>query len=208
MNPCFFAGVLCGLLLLHPVYAGNTLPQLMQQIRSKEMVRIPYEEVRHLDLIDQPWRGSGFMYSMPPDTMILEQVQPEQILMGIRGDSLYYFDSGRGLRHQTILDEGNPLNLNLTVFKALINADLDLLSRLYEVDFSIQTIGWLITLKDINAPNSGFRIEISGELNKPLAAIKIHQIDGDFTEFKLKQKQTGAKISALLNGLYNELVGD
>jgi hypothetical protein len=140
--------------------------------------------------------------------MILEQVQPEQILMGLRGDSLYYFDPAKDIRHQTFLDEGNPLSLNLVVFKALINADLDLLSRLYEIDFSIHKIGWLITLKDINAPESGFRIDISGKLDKPADAIRVRQVDGDLTEFELKQKETGAKISAQLNRLFNELVGD
>ncbi|WP_341326817.1 hypothetical protein [Methylotuvimicrobium sp. KM2] len=56
-------------------HAVDTEWEVMQRMQSDTAVRIAYQETRILELIDQPWQGSGYLYSMAPDLMIKEQLQ-------------------------------------------------------------------------------------------------------------------------------------
>ena len=185
----------------------DTLQGLMQSMQSDTAVRIAYQETRKLELLDQPWRGSGYMYSVPPDLMIKEQLQPERILMGVKGDLTYYFDPVNKVRRQSEMDMSSPLSLNLAVFKALINADEALLYRLYRVDFSAQKQGWVMTLKPKQSSESGFSIVISGPSGQQADRIEVTQPDGDFSVFSLRRDAAGKPIEAEVHRLYNELLG-
>ena len=190
-------------------YAEDTLSALMQRMKSDKAVRIAYRETRTLELMEQPWRGSGYMYSLPPDIMIKEQLQPERVLMGVKGNQMLYFDSANDVRHQGEMDQDNPLSLNIAIFKALINADEALLHRLYRVEFSTQTKkGWVMTLKPKQDGEAGFSIVISGLAQKQADTIKVRQADGDFSEFSMQQAATGDEIESTVNRLYRELLGE
>ena len=119
-NFCFLLSVT---FFVNVSYAKDSLTTVMQRMESETAVKIAYQETRVLELMDQPWKGSGFMYSMPPDLMIREQLQPQRLLMAVKGDKMLYYDPGSDVRHQGDMDEDNPLSLNIAVFKALINAD-------------------------------------------------------------------------------------
>ena len=201
-------------LMLIPFLAGNishaddSLSALMQRMKSNTAVRIAYQETRTLELMAQPWQGSGYMYSLPPGIMIKEQLKPERLLMGIHDDKIFYYDPMNDVRHQGDMDEDNPQSLNIAVFKALINADETSLRRLYQVEFFSKAQGWIMTLKPKRDSESGFSIVISGLPQQPADTIKVRQADGDLSEFSLQKGVIGEEIKITASRLYRELLGE
>lgn len=203
------------LLLLLPVllpanaaHAVDTEWKVMQRMQSDTAVRIAYRETRTLELIDQPWQGSGYLYSLAPDLMIKEQLQPERVLMGIKGDRMLYFDPVNNLRHRGELDAANPLSLHIAFFNALVNADVALLHRVYRVDFDAREQDWLMTLKPRRGDRSGLTVVITGPSGQQAERIEIRQADGDFSEFLLRKDAEGEAIETEVNRLYKELQGN
>ncbi len=201
-------------LMLIPFLGGNisraddSLSALMQRMKSDTAVRIAYQETRRLELLEQPWQGSGYMYSLPPDIMIKEQLKPERLLMGIQGDKMFYFEPVNDVRHQGEIEEDNPLSLNIAVFKALINADEATLQKMYRIEFSSDKQGWVMTLKPKRDSESGFSIVISGLPQQQANTIKVRQADGDLSEFSLRKDAEGEEIKSRVNQLYRELLGE
>lgn len=189
-------------------FSEDSVSALMQQLQSDEAIKMAYQEIRTLELIDRPWHGSGFMYSIAPDLMIREQLKPQRLLMGIKGNKMFYFDPENKIRHQGELNEDNPLSLNIAVFKALITTDEALLNRLYIIDFSEQAERWLMTLKSKQESESGFNIVVSGLKGGMADTIITEQADGDLSEFLLQPIATGTDVRKRVGMLYKELVGE
>lgn len=188
-------------------HAEDTLPSSMQRMKSDEAVRIAYREIRTLELMDRPWQGAGYMYSLPPDLMIKEQLQPERLLMGVKGDRMFYFDPANDVRRQGDMAPDNPVSQNIAVFKALINADEALLHRWYRVEFASKPRRWVMTLKPKQHSDSAFSIEIAGLPGQQADSIKISQ-DHDISEFSLRKDASGDEVEAVVKQLYRELSGD
>jgi len=190
------------------VFAENPLSALMQSMKSDTAVRMAYQETRTLELMEKPWKGSGYLYSLPPDLMVKEQVQPERVLMAIKGDKMFYFEPANKVRHQGEISEDNPLSLNVGVFKALINADEALLHRLYQVEFHARTRDWAMILTPKQDTRSGFSILISGLAQHQPDTIKVRQSDGDLSEFSMQKEAAGTEVKAAVERLYHELLGE
>jgi len=202
------AGLILYILISQISYAEDSLSKVMQSMQADNTVKIAYQEIRHLELMDQPWYGSGYLYALPPDLMIKEQIEPRRLLMGVQADTLYYFDPENNVRHQAEMDMDNPLSLNISIFKALIHADADLLKRLYRLEFSHYPERWLMNLQPKQKTQSDFTVAVSGRLEQGVDMIKIQQADGDITEFLLQKQTTDSDIEKKLNQLYLELQGE
>ena len=189
-------------------YAEDSVAQLMQRMKTDTAVKIAYQETRTLELMDQPWQGSGYMYSIPPDLMIREQLQPQHLLMAVDGNKMFYFDPENDVRHQAEMDQDNPLSLNMAVFKALINADEALLNTVYLVEFTSKPQRWLMNLKPKQDCESGFNITVSGAVDQQADSIKIQQADGDLSEFVLQKVVAGDELETTVKQLYQTLVGE
>lgn len=187
--------------------AEDSVAALMQRMQSEVAVSIAYQETRTLEMLDQPWRGSGYMYSLPSGLMIKEQLQPERVLMAIDGDKLFYFDPGNDVRHQGEMDPDDALSLNIAVFKALMNADEQLLHSMYQVEFSAQVEQWVMTLKAKNDPESPFAIEIFGLPGQQVSRVRVMQADGDSSDVSLQKNAEGDEVKAKIDALYQELLG-
>jgi hypothetical protein len=204
----FFGLILLSLLTAPNSRADDTLSEVVRRMQSDKAVRIAYRENRTLELMDQPWQGSGYLYSLPPDLMLKEQLQPERVLMAVKGEQMFYYDPADDVRHQGEMNEDNPLSLNIGVFRALINADEGLLHRLYEVAFSSTERDWAIKLKPKQDSESDFSIVISGLAQQQADTITVRQPDGDLSEFSLRPDTQGDEIEAIVNRLYRELLGE
>jgi len=195
-------------LVSHNVNAEDSLTTLMQKMQSDTAIKTVYQEIRTLELMDKPWHGSGYMYSIAPDLMIREQLKPQRLLMGIKGEKMFYFDPDKHLHHQGEMNEENPLSLNIAVFKALINADEALLKRMYLIEFSSKPERWLMTLKSKQDSDSGFSIVVSGLSGQAADTIITRQADGDLSEFMLQQHSIGEGVQQTASHLYKELTGE
>ncbi len=190
------------------VWAEDSLTALMQRMKSDTAVKIAYQEIRTLELMDQPWTGSGYMYALAPDLMIREQLKPQRLLMGVKGDRLFYFDPENGMHHQMEMDISNPLSMNIAMFKALINADQAMLTRLYSIQFENKSQRWLMTLKSRQNPEQGLTIMVSGLPGQQADTIVTQQPDGDLSEFLMAKKADGEEVNMTVQRLYQEMVGE
>lgn len=188
--------------------AEDSLTKLMQRMRTGQTNRMAYQETRKLVLMDQPWHGSGFLYSLPPDLLIKEQLLPERLLMGIKGEQMYYFDPANQTRHQSEMTDDNPISLNIGVFRALINADEILLHRLYRTQFSNAGNRWRLSLTPWQNLDAGIDIVISGLNGQQPDSIKITEAEGDISDYSLQPDTTANTVDAEANRLYRELIGD
>jgi hypothetical protein len=196
----------CALFLtaMGSAYAEDSLLGLMQKLKSEPTPRVAYQETRHLKLMTEPWHGSGYLYSLPPELMIREQLKPERLLMGVKGNKSFYFDPKNNERHQGDLGGDNGLNVPLTVFKALVNADEALLRSLYQIDFTSMQQGWSMDLKPKQKAGTVSKIIVSGLASQQANKIYILHEDGDTSEFNLQKASGGGNISQL----YKELLGE
>lgn len=190
------------------VLAEDSVASLLQLMKSDSAVKTAYHETRTLELFDQPWQGSGYMYSLAPDLMIREQILPQRLLMGIKGNQMFYFDPENNIRHQGEMTEDNPLSLNIAVFKAFINADETLLRRMYLIELKSTEYRWVMTLKAKQQSQTDFSIVVSGLPNQQIDTLIIQQADGDLSEFMLKNESFQSKhLTQTVTRLYHELVG-
>ncbi len=190
------------------IRAEDSLESLMQRMKTESAVKIAYQEIRTLELMDKPWTGSGFMYALAPDLMLREQVTPQRLLMGIKGEQLFYFDPDKGVRHQMQMDLSNPLTLNIAVFKALMNADQDLLARLYQVRFENKSQRWLMTLTAKQDDENSLTIMVSGLPGQQADTIVSRQADGDLSEFMLQKPLEEGELERKIQQLYQEMAGE
>ena len=202
----FAAFIFC--LNITTAQAEATLSSVMAGMKSTTATRISYQETRTLELMDEPWEGSGYMYSLPPDTMVKEQLLPKRVVMGIKGDQLFYFDQENDIHYQGELKEDDPMSLNIAIFKALVNADEVLLNKLYKIDFSHQSVGWKMILTPKKATASGFSTQVAGKSINQIDTIKIQQADGDSSDFILKKDASGERVKNIATRLYQELRGE
>jgi Outer membrane lipoprotein carrier protein LolA-like len=184
--------------------AEDSLLSLLKKLKSEPTPRVAYEETRHLKLMTEPWHGSGYLYSLPPELMIREQIKPERVLMGVKGNKAYYFDSAKNERHQQDLGSGDEINSPVTVFKALVNADEALLRSLYQIDFTSSPQDWSLELKPKQKTGLVSKIIVSGQSGQQANKIYILQEDGDTSEFNLQKAYGGGNV----NKLYKELLGE
>lgn len=199
----FLSGLALLLTVMGRAYAEDSLLKLMQKIKSEPTPRVTYQETRHLKLMTEPWHGSGYLYSLPPELMIREQLQPQRLLTGIKGNKVFYFDPSKNERHQQDLGSGDELNSPVTVFKALVNADEALLRSLYQIDFTSSPQDWTMELKPKQKAGSVTKIIVSGQAGQQADKIHLFQEDGDTSEFTLQKASDGGNI----NKLYQELQG-
>ncbi len=187
-------------------HGRETLSAVLKRMHTDTAVKLAYQERKDLTLMDQPWQGEGFLYSMPSrEIMIKQQTQPEPVLMAVIGQQLVYYDQTHQIRHQGILDDSNPFSLNIAVFKALMSQDMVLLEQFYQLDFVSQKRRWQLILKDKQSPESAFLIIISGPLQQAADTITIHQPDGDQSTMWLKKTVEGEVVKQQIEKLLKQL---
>lgn len=187
--------------------AEDSLSSVMARMKPETAVRIRYQETRQMDLLAEPWRGAGYFYAKPPDLMLKEQFHPAREIMGANGSRMYFYDPANDVRHQGVLYENDPVGLNISAFKSLVNGDKELMARLYSIEFCSKPEKWILTLKpkDSSIDESLEKIQISGLPEQPANKIEVILVDGDRTEYTLKQDGQGKEIEAAVAQITSEL---
>ncbi len=195
------------LLVVNVSVADEALSLLMDTLKSDVAIKMAYQETRTLELMDEPWHGSGYLYSLPPNIMIREQLQPKRLLMGVIANNLYYFDPESNTRYEDAFDDESPKTLSIAVFKALVNADKILLHRLYTVDFVNSEQTWAMNLKPKQDKDSTLRIIVSGLANQQANKFQVTQEQGETSTFNLQKKAEGSAVKVIIEKMAQTLQG-
>ncbi len=199
--------VLCSLVLqVSTGYAQETLESAMLRMKPQTLMKIHYQETRYLELLDQPWTGSGYFYAMP-DGMVKEQWYPQRGIMAAKGSMMYYFDPFADARYQGEMEGGS--GIQAIAFKGLMNGDLSLLQQYFQTDFESTDSDWKITLNTTNKDLAEqiSKIVISGFSTKLANKIEILLADGDRHVFQLKKQEEGKSLQNKVTQLFKELQG-
>ncbi len=190
-----------------PTFSEDTLAAVLKRMQPEFAIKIPYQETRYLELMQEPWQASGFLYALPPDVLVKEQRTPVRELMGVNGDKMFYFDPTNDIRHHTVMEPDDPLSLNVAAFKALVTGDKKLLVKMYQIDFSPSPGHWTLTLTGHEDDDFPIKIEVTGDTGEQARQITVHQPDGDRNEFMLAEAARGEHLEKTIQGLNQELLG-
>ena len=191
----------------YPVFALDTVAAVMKRMESDSAVRIAYRETRYLELFEKPVETSGYLYGMPPDILIKEQLEPSREVMGIFADRYYYFNPAGEVRRSRAKDPEDPLNLHIMAFQALANGNQTILYEVYQVSFYTEPGRWYLILTEKNQPRSRVRITVSGAEDRRADKMEIHEEDGDRSVYRLEEDSEGEDVRAAVRGLEAELTG-
>jgi len=170
-------------------------------------VKTAYQETRYLELMQKPWHASGFLYALPPDVLVKEQLSPVREIMGATGDKMFYYDPVNDIRHHGVMERDDPLSLNVAAFKALVTGDKKLLVEMYQVGFRSGTEQWTLTLTGHEENDTTIKIIVTGSTGRQANKIIMYQPDGDRNEFILTEAARGAHLKKRIQELNQELLG-
>ena len=197
-------------LMQEVVCARDSLNAVMARMRSATAVRIKYQETRHLELMTDPWHGSGYMYTMMPDIMVKEQLHPVREVMGAVGDEIYYYDPVKDVRYQATIEKDDPFGLQLAALQGLLHGDQQLLNEMYQMELISKRDQWILILKSESAAEgkSLSRLLVTGLPGAAANEIKVFQADGDHNDYTLEKDAEGKEIESIVKQLYKEMKGD
>ncbi|QSA98865.1 outer membrane lipoprotein carrier protein LolA [Methylococcus sp. EFPC2] len=184
---------------------------LLARFAQSAPLEFRYRETRKLELMDRPWKGSGYLYSTPEGTLVKLQIEPERLIMAIAGDSLYYYDSASLRRQSAALSQAGPMGEQIKAFRAIVQGRSQELAPLYSLRSDNQAGRWRLALAT-KAPAQGgapARIEISGdEKRKSRRQVHIVQADGEETDYAMEQGRAGPEIELAIRRLLSEAKGN
>ncbi len=190
--------------LVSSVYAEETLESVLARMKPQTTVKIHYQETRYLELLDQPWKGSGYFYVFP-DGMIKEQWYPQRQVMAVNGNKLYYFDPFADVRYQGDMEDDT--GGQAIAFKGLMAGDAKLLQKFFQIDFQNRNKLWVLTLipKQARLAEQLSRVVISGVINQPANKIEVLLADGDRHVMQLETEGQGEQLKHKVEQLLAEL---
>ncbi len=192
---------------IKPVSSEDTQAAVIQRMQPEFAVKIAYQETRYLELMQKPWLASGFLYALPPDVLVKEQLTPVREIMGANGDKMFYYDPVNDIRHHGVIERDDPLSLNVAAFKALVTGDNKLLVEMYRIGFRSGPEQWTLTLTGHEDNDATVKIIVTGSTGRQANKITMHQPDGDRNEFILTEVARGEHLRKRIQELNQELLG-
>ncbi len=192
---------------IKPASSADTQAAVMQRMKPESALRIAYQETRYLELIQEPWQASGFLYAQPPDVLVKEQLSPVREIMGANGDKMFYYDPVNDVRHQAVMERDDPLSLNIAAFKTLIAGDSNLLVAMYRLGFYSDPEQWTLTLTEHADSDATVKIIVTGFTGQQANKITMQQPDGDRSEFILTETAQAKHLEKRIQELNQELLG-
>jgi hypothetical protein len=195
---------LCGLPAL--VYSGGQ-PGGLEFLRQGAPMEFRYTETRRLELMAEPWKGSGYLYSTPEGTLVKLQTAPERLIMAIVDDAMIYYESASRRRQSAPLSYAGPMAEQIKAFRAIIQGRLSELETAYVIQSKARGSQWTLRLESKSPPPAGapVQVEMSGEHRK--RRILLRQGDGDQTEYLLEQGRQGPSLELPIRQLISEAKG-
>jgi len=184
--------------------------ELLARFWQTAPLEFRYTETRRLELMAEPWKGSGYLFSAPDGTLVKLQIAPERLIMAIVGDTMVYYESATRRRQSAPLSYAGPMAEQIRTFRAILQgrgAELetgfDMLSRGEGERWSL-TMRGKTPVEDTAAP---VRIEISGTHDGRRRHIRIHDASGDETEYAMEQSRAGSVLELPIRQLVSEATG-
>ena len=180
--------------------AGDTLESILAAAAGQQRVAIDYREVRHLQLLNEPWEARGHMFVTAGDFLI-EQLSPERQLIAANRTLFWLYIPDKGIRRTQMLNSPMTKN-NFILFMPVVRGVRKTLEKVFDIRFSTSREAWLMELRPKQLDEAIYtRISIQGKSGRAADYMKTESADGDFTEWFFQQHGFGADSEASMNKL-------
>ncbi len=189
------------------VCAEDTLESVLATAAGQERVAIEYREVRHLQLLSQPWQAEGQMF-VTPKLFVIEQLLPHRQLLTANQQRYRLFMPEKSIRRTGMLT--SPMaQKSFGLFRPLMSGDRAALEKSFDIAFSVEAQRWRMELKPKRASAAYFkRIIVQGASGKPADQMKTELDDGDYSEWFFKQQPFTSSLETKVNALMDEAKGE
>lgn len=187
---------------------SDTMQSVLARMQAGSVTRIPYRETRYLELMSEPWTGSGYFYADPPRILIREQREPEVQLMAVDGESLYFLDPSKDMHFSGRLDEDDAAQLHIASFRALINGDTGYLESRYRLVFVAEASRWNLILENDRGSDTVLKLTVSGAGGSAADKLQLFLADGDHSLFDLSAPEHGEQVEEDANRLLRRIRGE
>lgn len=199
------------LFLLLPLTALAGEPEaiaLLRDLRPADgAAEFRYEETRVLELVAEPWHGSGFLLSGADGSLVKLQLSPQRVVMAVADGRMWYYDPAKDERHNASLDSDGAVQRQISAFRAILQGRAEELRTLYRLDAERKQGRWTLRLAGKEA-DAVAAIEMSGEDRGPHRTLRIHDADGESTDYRLEKTAGGEAVETKLRGLLREATGE
>ena len=187
--------------------AEDTLESVLATAAGQVNVAIEYSEVRHLQLLSEPWQAEGQMF-VTPNLFVIEQILPQRQLLTASKQRYRLFIPEKNIRRTGMLT--SPMaQKSFGLFRPLMSGDRAALEKAFDIAFRVEGQRWHIELKPKRASTVYYkRIIVEGASGKPADQMKTELDDGDYSEWSFKQQPFTSKLEERINALMVEAKGE
>lgn len=186
--------------------AKDTLESILSVAAKQQHVAIDYHEIRHLQLLNEPWQAEGQMF-VTPDDFVINQRSPERQLLASSKHRFWIFMPDKNIRRSGMLT--SPMaRKSFALFIPIMRGDRKTLDKKFEINFSAIDDQWQIDLKPKVANRASYkRILVKGENGHPANYMKTEMGDGDYSEWFFQQQKFNLATENMVNNLMDEARG-
>ncbi|MDX8389317.1 MAG: hypothetical protein R8M38_02390 [Mariprofundaceae bacterium] len=194
------------ILIVGDVAAKDTLESVLATAVEQHHVAINYREIRHLQLLKEPWQAGGRMF-VTPEFFIIEQASPQRQLLTADRQRFRLFIPNKGIRRTGMLT--SPIaKKSFGLFRPVIRGDRDALEKTFDINFSATEGQWQIELQPKRSNQAFYkRISVKGKSGKPANYMKTEMDDGDYIEWFFEQQALNFQIEEHVKILMDEARG-
>ena len=187
--------------------AEDTLESVLATAAGQANVAIEYREVRHLQLLSEPWQAEGLMF-VTPKHFVIEQMSPQRQLLTANQLRYRLFIPEKNARHTGLLT--SPMaQKRFGLFRPLMSGDRATLDKKFDIAFRVEGKRWRIELKPKHALSAYYkRIIVEGASGKLADQMKTELDDGDDSEWFFKHQPFTAMTEKQIKDLMDEAKGE
>lgn len=189
----FFVTVL--LAISNTVIAQDTLNQVLDRLKIQQTEHYRYKEVRHIELLEDPFYAGGELYISKRRMLIIQQT-PTAVYTDITESQLRYISPSNEVRHTLVLKQPYAVP-GMEAFLTLLYGSVsrtDLESR-YQLAFAQKSGRWVLSMTP-KAKSRIKRTRLSGPEGKAPDQLKILFKDEDTIKWDLSLVEQGANAQA------------
>lgn len=165
----------------HAVAASDwTIESLMELLRERRELSVPFEEATYSSLLTEPVMARGFLKFVPPEGLEKVITAPFHERYVVEGDRVTFESERRGVKRTVSLEEYPALRSFVEAFRSSLNGDVVQLRQVYEVTMDGNRGKWTLLLRPRDASGKSVvdYILLTGSEGR-VATITIRSPDGD-----------------------------
>jgi len=198
------------LLMMRAVVAaageGDTLDSVLARAAAQQQIAVAYREVRHLQLLAEPWQAEGNIY-VSSSAFVIEQLTPQRQLLCADRTRLWLWIPERRVRRSMMLTA--PMaQKSLSLIKPIMHGDRKALEQHFNIAFATDNGRWQITLLPKAGEESPYsRVTVAGKVGEAADSMTTELPDGDDSQWTFRQQHGGVAVAEKIEALTREAKG-